>query len=110
MITAAAKTLILDAVITESIDNIEVISISTVGGEVFRKAYQNKETISATERKYTFFLTETEANVTITKLALIGNGATLTLGDGTEMATQTVNIIKTSTQSLLIFWNVRVVA
>lgn len=110
MITDAAKTLILNAVIQESIDNINVISVSTAGGEVLRKAYQNKEIVSSTERKYTFYLTENEGNVAINKLSLFGNGATTALGDGTEMASQNVNINKTNTQSLLIYWNVKVVA
>jgi glycine/serine hydroxymethyltransferase len=109
MITSAAENLILDSVIAESIDNIDVISISKSSGEFFRKAYQNKETISGTERKYTFYLTEVEANDTIIKLSLYGNGATTTLGTGTEMAYSSVNIVKTNTQSLLISWNVKVV-
>lgn len=109
MITNNANTLILNATIAESIDNIDVISLSDIGGETFRKTPQNIETISLTERKYTFYLTEAEANATIIKLALIGNGATITLGDGTEMATQKANIIKTNTQSLLIHWNIKVV-
>lgn len=110
MITAASEALILASVITESIDNIDVISVSNSGGEVFRKAYLNKETISETERKYTFYLTESEAVVTIANLSLYGNGSTTTLGDGTEMAYSTVNIIKTNTKSLLIYWTVKVVS
>ncbi len=108
-ITAAANSLILDTVISKSIDNIDVLSVSDAGGEVFRKAYQNKDTISANERKYTFYLTENEGNTDITKLSLFGNSAITTLGSGTEMAYQNVNIPKTNTQSLLIYWTVRVV-
>lgn len=110
MITNDANALILTAVITESIDNLDVLSISTSAVEVFRKAYQNKETISSTERKYTFYLTEAEANVTMTKLSLYGDGATTTLASGTEMVYANVNITKTSTQSLLITWTVKVVS
>ena len=42
-------------------------------------------------------------------MSLYGNGATVTLGDGIEMASQVVVIPKTNTQSLLIYWVVRVV-
>ena len=43
-------------------------------------------------------------------MSLYGNGATIALGNGTEMASQAVNITKTNTQSLLIYWTVRVVS
>ncbi len=109
-VTAAANALILASVIDESIDNIKVISLRTVGGELVRKAYQSKDTISATERKYTFYLTESEGNGVLTGMRLCGNGATTTLGTGTDMATQVVNFTKTNTQSLLIYWTVRVVS
>lgn len=108
-VTAAATALILASVISESIDNIDVISLQNSGGELVRKAYQAKETVSATERKYTFYLTEAEGNDTLVGMSLYGNGATTSLGDGTEMAEQTVSITKTNTQSLLIYWNVKVV-
>lgn len=104
-VTAAANALILAAVIAESIDNIDVISLQKSSGEFFRKAYQSKETISATEIKYTFYLTESEGNDTIIGMSLYGNSATTALGSGTEMATQAVSITKTSSQSLLIYWN-----
>ncbi len=108
-VTTAAESLILTATIAESIDNIDVISLSTSEGELVRKAHQSKETVSSTERKYTYYFTEAEGNGTLIKMSLYGNGATTTLGDGTEMATQTVNITKTNTQSLLIYWNTKVV-
>ena len=109
-VTAAANALILASVISESIDNIDVISLRTAGGELVRKAYQSAEMISATERKYTFYFTETEAVATLVGMSLYGNGATTTLGDGTEMASQVISITKTNTQSLLIYWTVKVVA
>lgn len=109
-VTAAANALILASVIAESIDNIDVISLKTAGGELVRKAYQSKETISATKRKYTFYLTEAEGNGTLTGMSLYGNGATTTPGDGTEMATQVVSITKTNTQSLLVYWTIKVVS
>lgn len=107
-VTSAANALILSATITASIDNITVISLQKSSGEYFRKAYQSKETLSTTSRKYTFYLTEAEGNDTIIKMSLYGNGASSTLGTGTEMASQTVNIVKTSTKSLLIYWTVEV--
>lgn len=108
-VTAAANQLILDAVIPKSIDNVDVISLQNVSGEFFRKAYQSKEIISETERKYTFYLTEEEGNDTIVGISLYGEGATTSLGTGTEIVKQTVNIEKTNTQSLLIYWSLRVV-
>ena len=109
MITDAVKTLILNSVIDVSIDNIDVISLQNSSGEYFRKEYQSKDTISTRERKYTFYLTENEGNDDIVGLSLCGNGATVTLATGTEMAAQNVEIEKTNTRSLLIYWNVRVV-
>jgi hypothetical protein len=109
MITDAAKALILNSVIDVSIDNIDVISLQNSGGEYFRKEYQSKDTISTKERKYTFYLTENEGNGDIVGLSLYGDGATVTLATGTEMAEQNVEIEKTSTRSLLIYWTVRAV-
>ncbi len=108
-VTDAAKALILASVIAESIDNIDVISLQNAGGEIFRKAYQSIEIISPKERKYIFYLTENEGNGDLVSMSLFGNGATTSLGTGTKMTTQAVNITKTNTQSLLIYWNVRVV-
>lgn len=107
-VTTAADALILTATIDASIDNIDVISLKKSSGEFFRKAYQAKETISSTQRKYTFYMTTSEGNDTITGMSLYGNGATTTLGTGTEMATQTASLTKTDTQSLLIYWTVGV--
>lgn len=109
MITDAANGLILSSVIAATLDNIDVISVVGAGGEYFRKAYQSVDTISATERKYTFYLTEDEGNTTITELRLYGNGATTELDDGTEMTSQLVDIEKTSSRSLLVYWNVKAV-
>jgi hypothetical protein len=109
-VTYEAEYLILVSAIRASIDNIDVMSVQDAGGEVFRKTYQSVDTVSATERKYTFYLTEDEGNTTITGLSLYGNGATTTLGTGTEMCSQAASLEKTNTQSLLVYWNVRVVA
>ena len=62
-VTAAANALILASVIDESIDNIKVISLRTVGGELVRKAYQSKDTISARKRANTFSFILTESRV-----------------------------------------------
>ena len=79
-VTAAANALILTSVIAESIDNIDVISLKKAGGELVRKVYQSKETISATERKYTFYLTEGRGNGALTGLSLYGNGGNYNAG------------------------------
>ena len=107
--TNDANALILAATIAASIDDIDVISLQNSGGEFLRKAYQSVDNVSATERKYTFYLTEDEGNDTIVGLSLYGNSATTSLGTGTEMCSQAVDIEKTSTRSLLVYWTVKVV-
>ncbi|ATW27951.1 hypothetical protein [Candidatus Formimonas warabiya] len=109
-VTSEVNTIILNWAIINSIDNINVISLKTASGELFRKGYQSMENTSGTERKYTFYLTESEGNGTLTGMSLFGNGATTTLGTGMEIVTQSVNITKNNTQSLLIYWNVRVMS
>ena len=108
-VTDGARALILASTIATSIDNIDVMSAKTISGELIRIVPQDVAIISSVERKYTFYLTETEGNGNLTALSLYGNGATVTLGSGTEMATQAVSITKTNTQSLLIRWTVKVV-
>jgi hypothetical protein len=108
-VTDGARTLILTSTIATSIDNIDVISVQTISGEIERLEPQNVIVLSATERKYEFYLTEDEGIGTLTIMSLFGNGATITFGTGTEMARQLVNIPKTNTQSLLIYWIVRVI-
>jgi hypothetical protein len=109
-VTYEAEYLILVSVIRASIDNIDVIAIEDVNGEVFRKVYQRKDSLSDTERRYTFYLTEEEGNANITKLVLYGSGATTEPGSGFPLCEQPVDIEKTNTQSLLIYWTVKVVA
>lgn len=109
MITAGANALILQTVVAKTIDNINVISVSNNTREIFRKEPQSVESVSDTEKKYTFYLTETEAIDTIRKFSLYGNGATVSLGTGLEMVSQAVNIVKTNTQSLLLVWTVKVI-
>lgn len=107
--TPAAEVLILESVVARSLDNIDVLSLLNPAGEFFRKEYQNKENVSAQERRYTFYLTETEGNGTVVGMSLYGEGATTQLGSGVEMCNQPANLTKTATQSLLINWTVRVV-
>ena len=108
-VTAGVNALILAATIVESIDNIDVLSIKTISGELIRIVPQDVTVMSATERKYTFYLTETEGNGDLIGVSLYGNGATVTIGTGTEMASQVVSMTKTNTQSLLMHWVVRVI-
>lgn len=109
MISAGANALILQTVVDNTINNINVLSVSNEAGEIFRKQPQSVESLSETEKKFTFYLTENEVIDTIKKFSLYGNGATITLGTGIEMATQAVNIVKTNTQSLLLVWTVKVI-
>ena len=108
-VTDGARALILASAIATSIDNIDVFGVTIISGELIRIVPQDVTVISATERKYTFYLTETEGNGDLIGMSLYGNGATVTLGSGTEMASQVVAISKTNTQSLLVHWNVRVI-
>lgn len=112
-ITPEANQIIIDTVVANTIDNIDVISVRRATGEFFRKVPADIETISSTERKYTFYMNEEEANDVIIGLDLWGNGATTALGSGTKMATQDlVNSIdkSASSQSLLVYWTVKVVS
>ena len=108
-VTDEARALILASTIATSIDSIDVLSAKTIAGEIIRITPQSIDVISATERKYIFYLTENEGNGALVELSLYGNSATVTLGSGTEMASQVVNIPKTNTQSLLIHWTVGVI-
>ena len=101
--------MILASAIATSIDNIDVFGVKTISGELIRIVPQDVQVISSVERKYTFYLTETEGNGDLIGVSLYGNGATVTLGSGTEMASQVVSMTKTNTQSLLIHWIVRVI-
>jgi len=108
-VTDGARALIIASTIATSIDNIDVMSVKTIAGEIIRIVPQDVTVISAVERKYTFYLTENEGNGDLVALSLYGNGATVTLGNGIEMATQALSITKTNTQSLLIHWTTKVV-
>lgn len=108
MTTPEARTLILNSVIPLTLESITVISIKTSEGEIFRKIPTDIEIVNSQKTHYTFYLTENEGNGSITGVSLYGDGATVTLGTGTEMTTQTVNIVKDNTQSLTIDWTVEV--
>jgi hypothetical protein len=107
-VTEAADALVLVATIAASIDNIDVISVQDLTGEIFRKVPTDIEVVTATKKKYTFWLDENEGNGSIVGLSLYGNGATATLGTGTELTEQAVTIEKDDTNSLTVVWEVEV--
>jgi hypothetical protein len=109
MITSAANALVLQNVITTTLDNITHIALLNSGGEYFRKAYTDLTVITSAKYQFTFYITESEANDTILSIELNGNGATNTLNSGTGFATQTLQLIKTSNQSLTIIWTLEVI-
>lgn len=108
-ITAAANTLVLSASITASLDNITHIALLNAGGEYIRKAYESITELSTTKYQFLFYFTEAEGNDTIVGVELEGNGASLTLNDGTAFANQNLALVKTATQSLTIVWIVELV-
>lgn len=108
MITSAANTLILNTVLASTINTINIISLRNTGGEFFRKAVTNTIVVSAVEKLFTFYLSESEGNGNIMEIGLHGNGSTTTLGSGTCYATQALTLTKDNTQSLSIDWNVEV--
>lgn len=110
-VTKAANTIILVTVVANTIDNIDVISLSNSSGEFFRKIPSDIEVISPQKKRYTFYLNENEGNDTITKISLFGNGASTTSVSGTEMATQILEepIPKNNTSSLYIEWLLEVI-
>lgn len=108
-VTAAADALVLAAAIAASMDSVTVISIQDAGGEIFRKIPTTTDILSATKKRYTFWLTEAEGNGTIVGVSLYGNGATVTLSTGTELTEQAVSIVKDNTNSLTVVWAVEVI-
>ena len=107
-VTAAANVLTLNSVIALTMDSITVISIKTASGEIFRKVPTAVDVISPQKKQFTFWLSEAEGNGDIVGLSLYGNGATATLGTGTELVFQAVAITKDNTNSLTVIWNVEV--
>jgi len=108
-VTSAANVLALSSVIAATMDSITVISIKTISGEIFRKIPTEVDEISSRKKQFTFWLNEDEGNGDIAELSLYGDGATATLGTGTEMVTQAVNIEKDNTNSLTVIWVVEVI-
>jgi hypothetical protein len=109
-VTDAANALALAAVIDATLDSISVISVHDADGEFFRKTPTEAEEITATKKQFTFWLNENEGSGNIIKLSLYGNGATVTLGTGTELITQIVDITKVENKdSLTVIWTVEVI-
>lgn len=111
MITDITKTIALNAVISATIDKIQVISLEDANGEIFRKIPTDTEIISSQEKRFTFYINENEGNGEIVSVSLYGDGATETFGTGTEFTKQSVSISKTAElpQSLTFEWTVKVV-
>ena len=107
-VTAATNVLVLAATIAASMDSITVISVQTIAGEIFRMPITETEVVTAQKKRFTFFINENDGNGSIIGLSLYGDGATATLGTGTEMATQVVTIEKDNTNSLTVVWVVEV--
>ena len=107
-VTSSANALALSAVIASTMDSISVISVKNISGEFFRKIPTDIEVITSQKKQFTFFLTENEGNGSIIGLSLYGNGATATLGTGTEIVSQVVSIEKDDTNSLTVVWTVEV--
>lgn len=107
-VTSGANALALNSVIAATMNSITVISIKTAAGEIFRKVPTEVEPMTSQKKQFTFWLNENEGNGNITGLSLYGNGATTTLGTGTEMVTQAATIQKDNTQSLTVIWTVEV--
>ena len=109
-VTSAANTLVLNAAIAASMNSVTVISLRTAAGEIFRKIPTSSDTSVPQKKVFTFWLDTFEGNGTLTSLSLYGNGATATLGTGTEMVSQalTIPIVKNNTNSLTVIWTVEV--
>lgn len=108
MTTIEAKSIILNSVISVSLDEVDIISLRDSDGEFFRKPVTDITEINTTKRAYFFYLTEGEGNGDIVEIGLHGNGATTTLNSGTCYATQVLLTTKDSTQSLTIDWSLEV--
>jgi len=109
MITNYANALVLTNVINSTLNNITHIALLNSSGEYFRKAYELRTILTATKYQFKFYFTESEGNDAIISVALLGNGATTTLNDGTTFATQSLSLIKTNSQSLNIVWTIEVI-
>lgn len=108
-ITSAGNALAFNSVIAAVLDTVSVISIKNANGEFFRKVITSINVISTSDKKFTFYLNENEANTTIVSVSIYGNGATTTLGTGTEIASQVLSLTKDNTQSLTIEWELSIV-
>lgn len=89
MITNAAQVIAKDAAKASILDSINYIAVYNASGEYFRKQPTAVDAVSTYKRKYTLYLTESEANTAITDYALISNG-TSQMGTGSIIANQTL--------------------
>ena len=108
MITNDANALVLQSVLSVTLGQIDIISLSSSSGEFFRKTLTDFINVNTSKKVFTFFLTETEGNGNIVSVGLHGNGASITLNTGTKYASQDFVLVKDNTQSLTIDWTVEV--
>lgn len=106
MITNDASAIVLNSVISATLDKISIISLRNSEGEYFRKTATDIVNVNTTKRVFTFFLAENDGNGEIVEIGLHGNGATTELNSGTCYATQQLIVSKDSFQSLTIDWTV----
>ena len=107
MITSQGNTLVLNAIITASLNTVNYFVFKNITGEFFRKIPTDIETINSKSKVYTCWLNEYEGNDTIKGICIICSG-TEEINTGVELATQSVNVIKDNTQSLLLEWTVEI--
>lgn len=107
MITNEGNTLVLNAIISASLDTVNYFVFKNINGEFYRKIPTDIEIVNSKIKVYTCWLNENEGNDTIKGISLICNGS-VALNSGTEIATQNLNIIKNNTQSLLLEWTVEI--
>lgn len=107
MISTEGNALVLNAVITSTLDTVNYFVFKNNNGEFFRKAPADIEIINSKTKVYTCWLDENEGNDTINCISLICNGTSIS-SSGTEIATQVMNIVKNNTQSLLLEWTVEI--
>ena len=108
MITNDANALVLQSVLSVTLGQIDIISLSSSSGEFFRKTLTDFINVNTSKRVYTFFLSEDDGNGDIVEIGLHGNGATVELESGVCYATQALVVSKNDTQSLTVSWTVEV--
>lgn len=102
-ITNAAQTAILNSAVAAFVGAVAKIVLYDAGGEVLRKEPTQTNVISPTKTERVFYITEEEAKVVVTRMALIDAA-------GTELCTTDCNIDKASEpHSLQVRWTTEVV-